>query len=77
MKLTQFNLICLIDINGGMSKDGHPPKYLKSWSDYVRMTTIGNKNNAVVMGRYTYEMLLKDGDRKSLQHRENHVISTK
>lgn len=75
MQIAKFNIIVMVDINGGMSKDGAPPKFLNSWTKYVKEKTIGNGNNAVIMGRNTYESFLPNGG--FLPGRENYVISSR
>jgi Dihydrofolate reductase len=68
----------MTDMNGGMSKDGAPPTVLASWTKYMREKTIGKKNNAVIMGRKTYELICPPGSTSLfLPHRENYVISTR
>uniref|UniRef100_A0A6C0JVI2 dihydrofolate reductase n=1 Tax=viral metagenome TaxID=1070528 RepID=A0A6C0JVI2_9ZZZZ len=73
MKISRFNIIALIDNQGGLSKDGRIPFYFKSWRDLFGNKTIGsNKNNAVVMGRKTFENILES---KPLPNRQNFIIS--
>ena len=74
MRLSKFNIIVLIDGQGGMSKDGVPPFAFNSWKKFLKEQTIGNKNNAVIMGRKTYENVLEGN---FLPQRENFVISSK
>lgn len=61
----------------GMSKNGFPPMNVNSWRQLFTKYTIGNKKNSVVMGRMTYESIVKSENRRSLEFRENHVISNK
>jgi dihydrofolate reductase/thymidylate synthase len=78
MKIARFNIILLMDMNGGISKDGAPPTNLPSWTKYMKEKTIGKKNNAVIMGRKTYELICPPSSgTKFLPHRENYVISTR
>lgn len=67
-----------MDMNGGISKDGAPPTNVPSWTKYVKEKTVGKKNNAVIMGRKTYELICPSGSNNLfLPHRENYVISTR
>jgi dihydrofolate reductase/thymidylate synthase len=78
MKIARFNIILLMDMNGGISKDGAPPTSLASWTKYMKEKTIGKKNNAVIMGRKTYELICPPGSSvQFLPHRENYVISSR
>lgn len=78
MKIARFNIIVLTDMNGGISKDGAPPTSLTSWTKYMKEKTIGKKNNAVIMGRKTYELICPPGSSvQFLPHRENYIISTR
>lgn len=78
MKIARFNIIVLMDMNGGISKDGAPPISLTSWTKYVKEKTIGKKNNAVILGRKTYELICPPGSTTQfLPHRENYIISTR
>lgn len=68
----------MMDMNGGISKDGAPPTSLTSWTKYLKEKTIGKKNNAVIMGRKTYEMICPIGSGcQFLPYRENYVISSR
>lgn len=74
MRLSKFNIIVLVDGQGGMSKDGIPPFSFNSWKKFLKEQTMGTKNNAVIMGRKTFENVLEGN---FLPQRENFVISTK
>jgi len=63
-----------MDINGGISKNMYPPANLPSWSKYVKDVTIGKKNNCVILGRKTYELLTK-ADNTGLANRTVFVVS--
>lgn len=79
MKLARFNIIFMIDSDNGFSAGGFPPRAIASWTKYIRDTTIGTtKNNAVIMGRNTYDFMrskLEPGQ-ELLPFREKYVIST-
>lgn len=73
-KIAKYNIIVMTDMNGGISIDGAPPKNIQSWTKYFREKTTGpKKNNAVIMGRKTYELLCSD--QTFLPNRENYIIS--
>jgi Dihydrofolate reductase len=78
MKIARFNIILMMDMNNGISKDGAPPTTLASWTKYMKDKTIGKKNNAVIMGRKTYELICPPGSTSQfLPHRENYVVSSR
>lgn len=74
MSLAKFNIVVAIDSEGGMAKDGEMP-WPRSNDDmkFFSALTTGNKKNAVIMGRKTYESL-PDGFRP-LPNRSCVVIS--
>lgn len=66
------NLIVAYDINNlGIGKDGQIPWKNKTDMKWFKDVTIGNGNNAVVMGRKTWESLGK----KPLKDRLNIIVS--
>lgn len=68
----------MTDTMGGISKNKAPPTSIDSWRKYVKERTIGSGNNAVIMGRCTYEMMADDSGSTepfSLEKRDNYVIS--
>jgi len=71
--LPRFNVIVAVDNNNGISKNGDMPWKSKGDMNFFRKKTIGNKKNAVVMGRKTYESIPKDF--RPLNDRHNIVIS--
>lgn len=57
MSLATFSIIVAIDNGNGIAKDGEIPWNTKSDTKFFRDTTIGQKRNAVIMGRLTYESI--------------------
>lgn len=55
-----INLIVAADKNtGGIGKDGKMPWHIKEDLKWFKKITVGNGNNAVIMGRKTYESIGK------------------
>jgi dihydrofolate reductase/thymidylate synthase len=73
MSLIKFNIIVAVDTQGGIAKDDKIPWYSADDMRFFRDTTTGNKKNAIIMGRATYESL-PDGFRP-LPNRKCVVIS--
>ena len=65
-----YKLIVAFDKKRGIGKNNLIPWYLKEDLKHFAKLTIGNKNNAIVMGRKTYESIGKD-----LPNRYNIIIS--
>jgi dihydrofolate reductase / thymidylate synthase len=73
VRLARFSIIVAIDKNGGIAKHGNIP-----WSNpdlkFFRETTVGsNDNNAIIMGRITYETI--PPNKRPLPRRKNIIIS--
>ena len=66
-----FKIIVAVDKNLGIGLKNSLPWKFKSDMHFFREMTIGDKNNAIVMGKNTY---LSIG--KNLPHRENLILST-
>tara|TARA_Y100000991_G_C21828338_1_gene286974 strand:- start:40 stop:543 length:504 start_codon:yes stop_codon:yes gene_type:complete len=66
-----FKIIVAVDKNLGIGLQNSLPWKFKSDMHFFREMTIGDKNNAIVMGKNTY---LSIG--KKLPHRENLILST-
>jgi len=66
-----MNIIVAMCKNRGIGKNGGIPWSVKEDMKFFRNKTIGNKNNAVIMGRKTYDSL-----NKKLPKRDNYVISS-
>jgi dihydrofolate reductase len=60
MKLSQFNLVFLQDKSKGISVNDQPPAMINSWKNYVKNLTTGDGNNAVIIGRITYNKLFQN-----------------
>ncbi|MDB4769418.1 thymidylate synthase [bacterium] len=75
MPLSRFSIFVRIDSSHGISKDGVIPWNLRSDLEYFRATTIGNGNNAIIMGRVTYDTIPEEA--KPLEGRTCIVISQK
>lgn len=73
MSLTTFSIIVAIDSNNGIAKNGQIPWILKEDMSFFRNKTTGNKKNAVIMGRKTYESI--DEKYRPLEGRKNVIIS--
>ena len=71
-----FNIITAIFKNGGMGKRGELPWDLVGpYSRYFSKLTIGNQNNAVIMGSSTYDDIVCY-KYSPLTYRQNLVMST-
>lgn len=57
MSISRFSIFSRIDSSHGISKNGIIPWNMKSDLEYFRSVTVGDKNNAVIMGRITYETI--------------------
>ena len=68
----QLGLIVCTDSKGGIAKDGDIPWHNREDMRHFQKTTIGKSNNAVIMGRTTWESLRF----KPLKHRVNIVVSS-
>ena len=69
-----MNIIVAMCRNRGIGKNGVIPWALKEDMQFFKNKTIGSGNNAVIMGRKTFESLnRKDG----LPKRDNYVISSR
>ncbi len=67
----KYKLISAVCRGGGIGKDGHLPWNIKEDLAFFSKLTKGQGNNAVVMGRKTWESI---GSR-SLPGRENIILS--
>ncbi len=68
----RLGLIVCTDSKGGIARDGDIPWHNKEDMRHFQKTTIGNSNNAVIMGRTTWETLKY----KPLKHRVNIIVSS-
>ena len=68
-----INIIFAISKNNAIGKNGKLPWNIKEDLSHFRKTTIGNGNNAIIMGRKTWESI----GSKSLKNRYNIIISSK
>jgi dihydrofolate reductase len=68
-----INIIFAISKNNAIGKNGKLPWNIKEDLLHFRKTTIGNGNNAIIMGRKTWESI----GSKSLKNRHNIIISSK
>jgi dihydrofolate reductase len=68
-----YNLIVALCKNGGIGLNGKLPWSIKEDMKYFTKQTKGNGNNAVIMGRNTWESL----PNKYLIGRDNFIISSK
>lgn len=68
-----FSLIAAVDSKMGIGKNGHLPWKLPSDLAYYHTKTVGNGNNAVIMGRLTWESLPEKF--RPLPKRKNIVIT--
>lgn len=71
--LATFSVIVTTDCNNGISKDGEIQATSQSTSNFFKEITCGKRNNAIIMGRVTYESL--PDDKRPLAGRKNVVIS--
>lgn len=66
----KINMIVAVDLNFGIGKNNTLPWKISKDMAYFKKKTIGNKNNAIVMGRKTYESI-----KHVLPYRKNYVLS--
>jgi dihydrofolate reductase len=71
--INNYNLIVALCKNNGIGKDGKLPWNIKEDMQYFTKYTKGNNNNAIIMGKNTWDSLPK----KSLNGRDNFIISSK
>ena len=69
-----MNIIVAMCKNRGIGKNGKIPWSLKEDMVFFKNKTTGNGNNAVIMGRKTFESLNK---KEGLPKRDNYVISSR
>ncbi|PIQ77595.1 diacylglycerol kinase [Candidatus Peregrinibacteria bacterium CG11_big_fil_rev_8_21_14_0_20_46_8] len=69
----KFSLIAAVDSEYGIGKDGKLPWHLPNELEYFSHITIGEGNNAVIMGRTTWESLPKKF--RPLKNRLNIVLT--
>jgi len=69
--MTIINIIVACDNNKGIGKNNNIPWYNKDDMKLFYKLTKGNKKNAIVMGRFTWDSLPK----KPLPERDNLIIS--
>ena len=67
-----LGLIVCTDSKGGIARDGDIPWHNREDMRHFQKTTIGKSNNAIIMGRTTWESLKF----KPLKHRVNIVVSS-
>lgn len=70
----RFNIIVAIDGKSGIGKNGSIPWRNKQDFEHFSKKTTGNGNNAVIMGRKTYESL--PSNFRPLPNRKNFVLSS-
>lgn len=73
MSLPAFSIIVAIDAGNGIAKNGEIPWNSPEDMRFFRETTVGKGNNAVIMGRMTYESIPEKF--RPLEKRKNYVIS--
>lgn len=73
MSLSRFNVIVATDSGNGIARNGGMPWDDQSDMKFFRDQTIGKGNNAVIMGRVTYETIPQEC--RPLKNRYNIVIS--
>ena len=66
-----FKIIVAVDDNYGIGKQNNLPWRCKDDLKHFSKTTKGNGNNAVIMGRKTWDSL----NHKSLPKRDNYILS--
>lgn len=74
MSKLHFSLIAAVDRNFGIGKSGKMPWHLPDDLEYFSRITTGNGNNAVIMGRTTWESL--PAKHRPLPNRLNIALST-
>jgi len=73
-KLSRFDIIVAINIDNGIGKNGTIPWKHKQDFAHFKSTTIGTGDNAIIMGRKTYQSLPKSW--RPLPGRRNIVVSS-
>ena len=76
-KRLKFNLIVAMCKNNGIGLNGKLPWNIKEDLAFFSKTTIGQKNNAVIMGRKTWESLPSNFLKTGLPFRDNFILSSK
>lgn len=76
-KRLKFNLIVAMCKNNGIGLNGKLPWNIKEDLSFFSKTTIGQKNNAVIMGRKTWESLPSKFQKTGLPFRDNFILSSK
>jgi dihydrofolate reductase len=76
-KRLKFNLIVAMCKNNGIGLNGKLPWSIKEDLAFFSKTTIGQKNNAVIMGRKTWESLPSKFQKTGLPFRDNFILSSK
>jgi dihydrofolate reductase len=72
----KFNLIVALCKNNGIGINNRLPWSIKEDMAFFSKTTIGQKNNAVIMGRKTWESLPKKYQQTGLPFRDNFILSS-
>tara|TARA_B110000261_G_scaffold150090_1_gene177331 strand:+ start:1526 stop:2044 length:519 start_codon:yes stop_codon:yes gene_type:complete len=67
-----YKLIAAVSKDGGIGKQGHLPWRIKEDLAFFSKMTRGNGNNAVIMGRKTWNSL----EGKHLAGRDNYILSS-
>ena len=67
-----YKLIAAVSKDGGIGKQGHLPWRIKEDLAFFSKMTRGNGNNAVIMGRKTWNSL----EGKHLPGRDNYILSS-
>lgn len=57
LKIPNLKMIVATSKNGGIGLNGKMPWYIPSDMSFFKEKTIGNGNNAVIMGKNTWESL--------------------
>lgn len=74
MEYSRFDIVSAVDINNGIGKDGDIPWTEPEDMKFFHDITVGQGNNAVIMGRKTYQSLPTQV--RPLPERHNIVISS-
>ena len=64
--LPRLNIIVAVDEKNGIGKDGKIPWRNPEDLKFFKYMTIGDGNNALIMGRKTYESIPKKLDRRKI-----------
>ncbi len=79
LKIPNLKMIVATSKNGGIGLNGKMPWYIPSDMSFFKEKTIGNGNNAVIMGKNTWESLstctATKSVRRHLLQRDNLVLS--